>query len=103
MNVDVPPLDDIHDQSGNNILDENFFDEDNHLEEVRTGMRAGSKSRPRETERLQIRHEKRDTKRLKNEPVFTDDAGTMKLIFKVSESRSTSGITKHNFSQKQHG
>ena len=66
-------------------------------------MRAGSKSRPRETERLQIRHEKRDTKRLKNEPVFTDDAGTMKLIFKVSERRSTSGITKHNFSQKQHG
>ena len=59
MDVDVLPLDDIHDQSGNNILDENFFDEDNHLEEVRTGMRAGSKSQPRETERLQIRHEKR--------------------------------------------
>merc|ERR1711990_1020797 len=53
MDVDIPHLDDIHDQSGNNILDENFFDEDNHLEEIRTGMRAGSKSRPRETERLQ--------------------------------------------------
>ena len=95
MDVEIPSIDDIHNLSGNSVTevhDENVFDEDNHLEEVRTGMRAGSKSEPRETERLQIRHEKRDTKRPRNEPVFTDDAETMKLIFKVSES-STSGIS----------
>lgn len=86
----MPSVDDIHELAGTSVsevLDENVFDEDDHLEEARAGMRAGSKSQPREPERLQIRHEKRDTKRPKNEPVFTDDAGTVKLIFKVSTIR----------------
>ena len=100
--AEMPSIGDIHDLSGESVsevYDENNFDQDNYLEEVRTGMRAGSKSQTKETERLQIRHEKRDSKRPKNEPVFTDDAGTLKLIFKV-RYQTLGALFKKNFSRK---
>ena len=96
-------LDDIHDLSGESvseIFDENNFEEEHHLEQVRTGMRAGFKSQPKEPDRLQIRHEKRDTKRARNDQVFTDDAGTIKLIFKVPIAICQKKLI-FNFSQKQ--